>query len=385
MNIKRKYKSKSKKILLATWEGTGNYGTALQCYALIFKISSLGYDINLINRYKNYPNVKATLFSVLDTLGINKVQRLKNTICANNNIIKSLKIWRFKECFPRENIYTKAQWKKAFSDNNIFLTGSDQIWNAYYSYDPFYFGANAGNSIKIAYGSSMGGNSIPSEHKEEINNYLQEFKCIGVREASTASTLSKLLSNVEIRNVLDPTLLLSAEEWRTVGSRFQLPPMLRGKKYILTYFLGNKTDLYRNCITKISRDTGISNIINLPSAESPELKIDNSFDYNTAGCEDFINLIDKAALVLTDSFHATAFSINLSTEFIAFKRFDDEDKESANIRLYDLLGLFKLTDRLYNPQVKQHCESINYDITQQILSKERLSSIHWLKKAIDND
>lgn len=94
-------------------------------------------------------------------------------------------------------------------------------------------------------------------------------------------------------------------------------------------------------------------------------------------------LIQHAELVCTDSFHATAISINLSIDFIEFLRFNNDDNKSQNSRIYDLLEHYQLQERIYTPH-KDITQKIKYDPIKCILEKDRIDSMAYLINAIES-
>ena len=98
---------------------------------------------------------------------------------------------------------------------------------------------------------------------------------------------------------------------------------------------------------------------------------------------DFPSYIAFADYVITDSFHATAISINLSKKFVEFLRFKDTDGASQNSRIYDLLNHFHLKDRLYDGKDVAWIKDIDYTGIQNILEKDRKRSIEYLVNSIE--
>ena len=105
--------------------------------------------------------------------------------------------------------------------------------------------------------------------------------------------------------------------------------------------------------------------------------------YHEAAVAEFIYLIAHASWVCTDSFHATAISINLSKNFTEFLRFKDSDRGSQNSRIYDVLETFKLQNRLYNEMQDMWSKPIDFKESHAILNRLRIDSTDWLINAIE--
>lgn len=369
----------TKKIAIVTWLGNGNFGTSLQSYALHQKLVVLGYNVSFLPFFPESFGLKSYIKVILSKLGFlqwNKKRKYGKTM-------KMQKLYTFHlEKYNLSEIYTKDQYKRLLSHTDVFLTGSDQIWNAWYSFCPFYYLSFARDSKRVAYASSLGTSSLPQEYKEEIKKYLSKFSYIGVREQSAVNVLSELLQRRDIVQVLDPTFLLSVDDWISLGNEsfieFELP-----EKYILCYLIGNN-DFYKKQLLDVKGKLDIQNIIIIPAVENKSFSIDGARIYADAGPKEFIHLIRNASLVCTDSFHATAISINLSVNFVEFIRFNDADLKSQNSRIYDLLNHYGLQDCLYLKDSDLWHNSISYSTVQDILKKDREFSMNYLVAAIES-
>jgi hypothetical protein len=122
----------------------------------------------------------------------------------------------------------------------------------------------------------------------------------------------------------------------------------------------------------------------IPADENRDFTYEGAFVYKDASPVEFIYLIQHASLVCTDSFHATALSINHSVPFVEFMRFKDDDSKSQNSRIYDLLEHYGLMDRIYDDNNLSWINNISYDRVQEILSDDRKFSIDYLINAIEN-
>jgi hypothetical protein len=192
--------------------------------------------------------------------------------------------------------------------------------------------------------------------------------------------------------VLDPTFLLSAEEWQDFaqGSGHKNLPeghkplpnsykhLLKGK-YIFCYFVG-KASLYEGYLQKLKAISGLDRTVLLPSNDFPLETISGAERIEDAGPGEFISLLSGADAVLTDSFHGSALSINLGKQFYCVKRFSDSDPLSQNSRLYDLFSLFGIGDRFLE---NGEPEKIDYKAARKRLKELRTESLSFLKKEIE--
>lgn len=374
---------RTRKIGVVTWMGTGNYGTSLQSYALCSFLKSKGFSVRFFHRdeYSGY-FVKNIIYKTLWILGLyNFIEKLK----AKRKSIKAQKVYAFNQNeYNCADIFMHCDIRHYTSDIDVFVTGSDQIWNTYNCYNPFFFLDFAHEKKRIAYASSIGTTDIKAECRDDVIRLLKKFSHIGVREESAVVALKNLLPDREIVQVLDPTFLLTAKEWRKFGQKAKIEIPIP-QRYIFCYLIG-KRDEYSKQLENVRQRYGISDVILIPSLENPNLNIIGATVYDAAGPLEFINLLLGAELVCTDSFHATALSINVGKTFVEFMRFNDNDndKQSQNSRIYDLLGHYGLENHIYNAEADVWTEEINYSKPQMIMAEDRKRSINYLINAIEN-
>lgn len=205
--------------------------------------------------------------------------------------------------------------------------------------------------------------------KNIFKNSLREMKYISVREVDGAKLIKNLIGvNVEV--VVDPTILISKEEWKDIEI---CPEWYKGKKYILTYFLGKSSSIIMNLAKKKNWE-----IFNLMDK--------NNFNLYTSRVEEFIYLVEHAELVATDSFHACVFSILMNTPFLVVNR---QQKGVADMtsRIDTLMDLFGYQDRyIVNSKCKLSDEEIlNMDFSKvkAIQEREKKRSKDFLEKALN--
>ena len=180
----------------------------------------------------------------------------------------------------------------------------------------------------------------------------------------------------DIEEVVDPTLLLSASEWKQ-----ELKLKQTEKQYLLVYFLGTNKKYWEK-VYEVSKILNLSLKI-IPVYEKDKMRagvIDESI-----GPREFVEYFYNASFVCTDSFHGTAFSLIFNKKMLVFERFSNKEKENQNSRIYNILSKFNLKNRLYNESTYQHeiMEEINYQCVNEILTKERKKSENYLLNAIE--
>ncbi|MBQ4525121.1 MAG: polysaccharide pyruvyl transferase family protein [Bacteroidaceae bacterium] len=373
-----------KKIAIITWLGQGNYGTTLQAYALKEFIENIGYEtifpytfnVTILYRIKR---IIMQWFAIL-------FKSSKKVNAKHTNEKKGLKYQKLNKHLQTYNttrIKNRKEYKLLLNNTYAFVSGSDQIWNTYHSYDPFYFLNFAKDKKRVAYASSIGTNSIPDKYQRKIKNHLMKFQSIGVREESAVKILSELTGRKDIIQVADPTLLLTSDDWKKLTEKAEIE-ILIPEKYILCYLIGNNEHYIRQ-LDAVRIKYEIETVIVIPAEEHSDLLFPSNVQiYRDAGPVEFVHLIQHATVVCTDSFHATVLSINFNINFVEFVRFAINDDKSQNSRINDLLSHYHLENRIYNENSEEWSKSINYLPVNEFLEEDRQKALNYLTKALED-
>lgn len=251
---------------------------------------------------------------------------------------------------------------------DYFVSGSDQVWNPHYDFvaGKCDFLEFARDNQKISYAASFGVSEIPSERKTEYAEYLKTFKAISVREKQ-GSKIVEELADRKATVVLDPTLLLDEIEWKKVEKK---PAFCPKKKYVLVYALGDKSNHFKEKIKQLKEEYEIFDARSLQK-NGKELPV---------GPSEFVYSIRNAEEVLTDSFHATVFSIIFHKKFVTFNR----PGLNMNSRIESLAELVGIVNRMTECGDLNGEAEIDYVKVDKILDKERKKSIDFLKKALSS-
>lgn len=368
-----------RRILVTTFEG-GNYGTYLQGYALCKVLDNEDGKCSLLTSYPQY-SFKHTLIVIFKKLCLldfylKYIKRYKIPI-------QTQRIRKFKKNYLNLiELYCPHQLHHIASSYDIFITGSDQIWNTYHHFEPNYFLAFVKNKKKIAYSSSIGTATINPVYVDKVKKYLSDFSEIAVREETGARLLTELLGR-EIHTVVDPVFLLSKDEWEHFASESEIEPP---QDYFLCYCIAANSK-YIPQTQKVSQATNLPNIVYIPSMEHPDFwktcYTENIMD--GMGPLEFIKLFLNASYICTDSFHAAALAIIFNKPFTILRRFNDLDKNSQNSRIYDLLSRYSLSNRLYDETTDSFTtRSIDYDAVNKMVSNDIKLSRQYLSTAINS-
>ncbi len=344
------------KIATITYSWAQNWGAVLQAYALVEYLNSMGHDAKLID-YRQFDNrlistVKSVGDGVLDLL---MLPVSKKRIERYNEFRKNAFRLTSKCC-------TTDDLKRLNDDFDVFVTGSDQVWNVGHGVcKDFYLHFVNDNKKKISYAASFGVSSIPQEHQQDTIKGINNIDAISVREKS-GQQIIKDLTGRDSLNVLDPVFLLDKKQWEDVSRSSGVT-----QKYIFVYPT-QVTPRLKFVVKKIKKETGLCAI-------SP-FYIPGCKTVKDIGPREFIDYIANAEYVVASSFHATAFSI------IFNKRLFVITHSETGSRTSDLLKMFDMEDSIITDVEKTN--SIVWDYVAINLKKEKLikKSKDFLSKAL---
>ena len=330
-----------------------NFGSSLQALALQEFLNNHGIKTEIINYKPSY------LYKLIDLMEVDSPKWKKNVLsrwCYRiytfpfklRWIVKYIKFKWFNKHFLilSSHKYTELEINKEKFDYDVYICGSDQIWNSKNfscGEDSAFFLKFVNKGVKIAYAASFGGTRVSKKGEENIKRYLPQFRAVSVREKSGLDVLEKY--RIEATHVIDPVFLLDKNYWRNIAVMISKLP----KTYILVYGYDNSEELSK-AVQYYSRKTQL-----------PVISIKTRV-FQNAGPLEFIALIDNAAMVITTSFHAVAFSVILHTPFVACKTGNEDLFE----RISNLLEITELNGRKYSELFKKNdweTESIDFNVS----------------------
>ena len=356
------------KIGLITYHSAYNFGSVLQAYASQHIINRIAGDCEIINyRTKEQRRVYSPF---VWNKGREFVKSLiKNILAFPQYKCRKLRSIKYEtlftklfnlsdECTTPEAVY--SMWNKY----DIIVSGSDQIWNKYSNelaqaswsnIEPYLLNGYKGK--KISFASSIG--NMPDSEITKLVDYINEFDYVSMREKESADKLRSIVT-VDVENVVDPTFLLTKEEWR---QEFHLTDV--SEKYILYYALNRRRDVKeaRKAIEIYAKKKRIKvrMIDPLGASKSSEyVDVLNSIDPI-----EFLQLIYGAETIITDSYHGTILSVNLEKDVFSIC-----GKNKSDFRKTDILKQIGLSDRIIsniNDIIDNEFESIQYDAVKEKL------------------
>lgn len=350
------------RVNIITKHSAYNFGAMLQAYALREKVFDLGAECSIIDLRQKKPD---TVSSWTHPTGA--VKNLAFYL-HKNDILEGHK--RFEDFIDN---YTKTEkydssWdlRTNIPDADVYITGSDQVWNPLKIDDAFFLRFVPDDKIKASYAASMGISYTPEGAKSILKEYVSNFDYISVREETAKKMLSEITDkNVEVN--VDPVFLLDEDTWKSVG----IKPDLK-KPYILCYVLYRPKWL-NEWLKKLHKATGKQIVVVTSDAYR---NIYHNKMIRNAGPFEFLGLLQNADFVVSTSFHGVALSIANKKPFYA------AINENAPSRISDLLSLMKLEDRIISQNSDTILTDLDYSETDKIIEREREKSIRYLKELI---
>ena len=363
-----------------------NYGNCLQAYALNYYVRSVMKE------------AQVETLKVQHSLS-NRFQTKRMSIP-----VSAEKVWRrikgkiyTREAFPGREVRRKTfidfstsnipQCKGtlkyedfANSDYDIYIVGSDVVWMQFrYSINRIKFlDLPVKKSFKrISYAASFARNWIPEENKNAIYNCLRKFDSISVRERSSVELL-RSIGIEECTYALDPTLLLSKEEW---GKMEVQPVGVNNERYAFVYLLGEDICQYREAERLCHRE-GIKTVV-IPYASGERAKwgyITGDVQIWECSPQNWLWLVHHAEYVVTDSFHGLAFSTIFKRKFVAVER----KKNNLGNRLIDFLCTIGQENKFVQIDRLASWDGLDWDYEEidKRIDAERRHSMEYLERSL---
>lgn len=369
------------KVGILTQHRVRHFGSILQAYALQRILFDNGIDNEIIDYI--YPNSahKKTPILVRLKIGIHII--IRRLYAKKSGHIYSSNISEFIEnslIKSNRNFDTPQKLRRYCPTYDVYLTGSDQVWNTEYlrGDKSFFFpwvGRSGRSGKKISYASSFGKFTLTGRKAQKWLVDLQDYSHVSVREKKAAEIVRNYTGKCP-EVVLDPTLLLNRSQW-LLFAKLSNP---KRKDYILVYLLTyvwNPMPYSLQLIDYICEITGYNVIV-----IEPESAVSHNANWkyvDNPSPVDFIRLFSEAALVVTNSFHGTAFSINLNVPFLSLTRDNNVDNDD---RLQSLLEQLELTDHIVKENESFPPLPIPYSSKNEKLVELRKQSIDFLINSI---
>lgn len=268
--------------------------------------------------------------------------------------------------------YTSQNFNEIINDENIsgFICGSDTIFCIdEFGFDDGYY-ANYDcmkKGFSISYAASFGDSHFDDTSYKTLNERLQNFNAISLRESEMIPYVKEHTS-VPVQQVIDPTLLLSSEDYDKIAEK-----RLIKEKYLLLYARRYNPEMTAYA-EKIASENGWKIVeISLRATNADKHRM-----FYEAGVEEFLSLVKYAEYVVTNSYHGMIFSVQYSRPFVIFSR------EQCNTKILELLNIFGLENRLMTKMKDVKLSDINYSEVHQRIDTKRQNSLEFLNRELMN-
>lgn len=427
------------KIKLVTFFPHPNFGTCLQSYALNKVLRDMGHDVEFIYNRHETPGtgtigsikygLKEFIKLLLPEGLVNRIKAKKNAEIAksdavtelkvdeqlhilelpNRHVLKLLckisayrklylkliyhtrqqkKVYKFTFLdgnYKTKRLFDKQDYKDAVADADMFITGSDQIWNPYCGgFNPMMFLEFAGEKKRIAYSSSISRPDFPDEIKQRVKDDLSKFQHIAVREQHSVDLLGKLLDREDIKLVVDPTMLLTKGQWTDFSNKAEIEFTVP-EKYIFCYFVGCREE-YKDMVNDVKARMGIDKVITADCYGYTQ-NYGDGYIYHDGGPYEWVYLLSHASVVCMDSFHATIFALKFHKDFVHIlktKPKENSNNSSQNGRMYDILSRYGILYKLYNAENTDWMKPIDFAHVDEIMNSEIEESLKYLEFEVEN-
>lgn len=337
-----------KKTGIITFQNANNYGAVFQAFALKKTVEKLGKSVQVIN---------------YDSPGM---------------CLKRIQQKQFNDFISLYLDLTDEYNDKNEIDTSIFdaiISGSDQVWNPRLTGgDMTYFLDFVPDNVKkVSYAASIGLNGdLFIEHKDVFEKYVPSFSGISLREETHVEYIQSIAKDKEVIASIDPSLLLTSKEYLDA---FNLPDN-RSEDYIFVFSYALDPKMY-DFANMLSLKSGYKIVALSPYNAGSYVK--GTRVVKNVPPVEWLELFNKAKLVITDSFHGMMFSIVFNKPFYAYT-----PNRSNVARVRDVLKKLDIEDRklTHITSIKDVVWEMDYTKVNEKLENERKKSIEYLKKQL---
>ena len=369
---------KKKKVGIVTILDVANFGSMLQAYALATVIKRFNYDVEFINYWRRDYTTKNKVFTFLQDSSLgNPLKRFVYALSAlffYSSIRNRIRNFIKKRFHFTRSYHSIDELRKCPPEIDLAICGSDQIWNSSYNrgLDRVFY-LDFVNCPRIAYAASVGMDEFPQGELDDIKKLLAKYRAISVRESQTCKYLHSL-GFTQVQHVLDPSLLLNADEWKEIAGCKE-SHLINEERYLLVYSVERfNNDFIFSQARQIAQELHLKMYV--VCTTYPVKAKDYGFNkiYAMAGVKTFLRLMANADFIVASSFHGTAFALNFNKEFVTISA------NKFNIRMKSLVEQFNISHRIVTATLKKASDllPIDYVIINHKLEENRALSLSFL-------
>lgn len=362
--------------IMTLWGAFDNYGQQFQVFALQHFLRKRGHDAFII-RYEYKKDVRKkkwyehfyTIKYLFDCEFIkSKVQKFFNKV-DEKSINRGFSEFADKYIIFSENLYHNFNdLQKNPPEADIYIVGSDQVWNYSSQYKPysnkiraFFLDFGKEHIKKIGYAVSFGRDKYGKYLQRFVKPLLEKFDYISCRENQGIKILNSM--NIKSSLCLDPVFLNSKNEYLGLIKNQET---LENEKFILLYLLGNSTKVDFDKIDEFAKEQNCK-IIFIPGKGLKQ----NRYKEHFPNPVQWLWYMNNAKFIITNSFHGTAFSIILNKNFCVLP-LSGKNSLKQNDRLFSMFELLEIDKKFIGFNKENLIQKINWEkINQNIKSKNQ--------------
>lgn len=312
-----------------------NVGASLQAYALEQYLTGQGHDVEIIDYKPDYLSRHYSLSVVSNP-------RFDHPLVRQTYLLAKLPgrlMARFGGRKRNFDLFRQSMLRvtakrydsaAALRDDppeaDAYIAGSDQIWNPLFPNgkdEAFFLAFVPDGKKRISYAASFAVEELAGEDRARMKPWLEKLDAVSVREASGVRLLESMgLQGVQ---VCDPVFLLTREQWAALA--VQQP----GGVFVYDF---DSSEQVQQMADALSESLNRPIVSVFPMAHAARV-------CRNMGPREFLGAIAAADVVLSNSFHATAFALLFHKDFFVVER-----REKINTRMRDLLESVGLAGRM---------------------------------------
>ena len=352
-----------------------NHGASLQAYALQTYLESIGHMVEIIDYKPDYLSRHYLLWSVDNPVFDKPLVKQLYLLAKLPGRLIALKRKHLFDEFTHKYLrltskryHCNAELKAEPPLADMYIAGSDQIWNTLFQNGrdaAFYLDFAPSSAKRISYAASFATEDVADEYRPFVCKMLQNFDAVSIRERCSLPLLESL-GRADGVAVCDPVFLLTRKQWENV-----LPPNQIREKYLLVY----DTE-FSPKVKEIAKRIAKEKNLKIYNVSASRIGYADK-DLWASSPIDFVQLIRDASYVVSNSFHASAFSIIFERDFCVINR-----SEGINERMKSLLSNYKLEERLVAGYSEKLLKQIDYQQVRPQVQKDIEYSKGFLNQSL---
>lgn len=363
-----------KRIGIITYHRSQNYGAQLQAYATRTALEKMGYRAEVIdcNRIGQIDKLFHWNFSSLKGF----LGALRNNALS---LVSEKKRRRLFAAFSEQKIglskpsHSRRELEALCAEYDAVITGSDQVWHPQIceGNTAFFLDLPLRPEQKIAYAPSFGVSEYSPEEAATYMPLISGIAHLSVREEAGQALIRKHLHR-EAPLVLDPTMLLTREDWDTIARPAPY------QRYLLYFTILDEPPGTDEMVRRIAAERGLR-IVRIGRLK--DMMKRGFINARANGPQEFLGLVRDADFIVTSSFHGSVFSILYQKEFLCVL-----NNNNRNSRLETLARRLGLESRLVHDVSHEDAaaakQPIDYATARKKLAHEREKSLEFLRHAL---